>query len=27
VGGLAYLLNPGLLRLRGIFGSELSVRR
>jgi ABC-type cobalamin/Fe3+-siderophores transport system ATPase subunit len=22
-----YLLNPGLLRLRGIFGSELSVRR
>jgi hypothetical protein len=23
----AYLLNPGLLRLRGIFGSELSVRR
>jgi Holliday junction resolvase len=23
----SYLLNPGLLRLRGIFGSELSVRR
>ena len=23
----SYLLNPGLLRLRGIFGRELSVRR